>query len=332
MALFKKHINLVSENNTGFGVNSENSGGRFVTIDGKPNVEKRGMSVFERYSWYHTMLSLPRWKFFLFIFLVYVLINLFFAVVYFTLGVEHLGGINKGTSFHNFIESFFFSAQTFTTVGYGRINPVGYTASSIAAFEAFLGLLAFALATGLLYGRFSKPKAYLKFSGNALIAPFKDSIAIMFRMVPFKNNLLTEVEVKVTLAMRINENGKLINKFFNLPLEISKLSSLSLSWTIVHPIDNNSPLYGFTENDFKINYLELIAIVRGFDEDYSNTVVTRSSYSNSEIIYGAKFNMMYHADIGKKKTILELDKLNDFEKAVLPIVPVISSATEKVLS
>ena len=122
MALFKKNINLVSENNTGFGVNSENSGGRFVTIDGKPNVEKRGMSVFERYSWYHTMLSLPRWKFFLFIFLVYVLINLFFAVVYFTLGVEHLGGINKGTSFHNFIESFFFSAQTFTTVGYGRIN------------------------------------------------------------------------------------------------------------------------------------------------------------------------------------------------------------------
>ncbi len=317
MAIFKRYNKIASDIATGFGVNSENSGGRFVNRDGKPNVEKRGIPLMNRYSWYHSMLSLPRWKFFLFIFLVYIIVNLLFALIYNTIGVDHLGGIEKGTFFHNFIESFFFSAQTFTTVGYGRINPVGYLTSSIAAFEAFLGLLAFALATGLLFGRFAKPKAYLKFSTNAVIAPFKDSTALMFRLVPFKNNHLSEAEVKVSMAMRIEEDDRLTNKFFNLPLEISKINTLSLSWTVVHPIDDRSPLYGFTENDYKNHYIEIITFFKAFDEDYSNTVVARTSYSNSEIIYGAKFKIMYHPDVSKKKTILQLDKLNEIENVIL---------------
>ncbi len=87
------------------------------------------------------------------------------------IGVDHLGGMVTSSTIEKFGEAFFFSCQTFTAVGYGRINPVGFTASAVAAFEALIGLLSFALATGLLYGRFARPKAYLRFSENAVLAP-----------------------------------------------------------------------------------------------------------------------------------------------------------------
>ena len=224
-----------------------------------------------------------------------------------------------------FLKLFFFSLQTYTTVGYGRINPVGYLTSSIAAFEAFLGLMTFALATGLLYARFSKPNAYLKFSDIAVIAPYKDISALMLRFVPYRNNYLTDAEVKVSLVMKSEENGSLTNRFFNLTLELSKINALSLSWTIVHPIDENSPLYGFTEDDYKNTFLEVMVFVKAFDEAYSNTVVARTSYTNNEIVYGAKYKIMYHPDESSKQTILELDKLNEIEKKELPLLPVVTT-------
>ena len=180
------------EINTGFGINANNYGGRFINKNGRANIEKKGISFLEKISWYHTMLLLPRWKFFLIIVLFYVCINLIFATIYLLIGVQSLGEIPSPSTLTNFAESFFFSTQTFTTVGYGRISPIGFLSSSIAAFEALLGLLSFALATGLLYGRFSKPVAYLRFSHNALIAPYRETNALMFRLVPFKNTNLVD--------------------------------------------------------------------------------------------------------------------------------------------
>jgi inward rectifier potassium channel len=324
MALLKRFNTKVKPlDDTGFGANGRDSGGRFVNRDGRPNVLKRGIPVLERYSWFHSMLSIPRWKFLLFIFLIFIVVNLVFAGIYFLIGIEHLGGIEKGSAGHNFLEAFFFSLQTYTTVGYGRINPVGYLTSSIAAFQAFLGLMTFALATGLMYARFSKPNAYLKFSDIAVIAPYKEGIALMFRFAPYKNNNLTDAEVKVSLAMRPEENGKLTNRFFNLALEISRINALALSWTIVHPIDENSPIYGMTKEDIKNTFMELMVFVRAFDEDYSNTVVARTSYTNSEMIYGARFKIMYHPDENSNKTILQINKLNEVEKMDLPPAPAV---------
>lgn len=312
-------------NDTGFGVNSNDSSGRFVNREGFPNVKKRGIPFYQRYSWFHTMLTIPIWKFLVFTLFSFITVNLIFASLYIMVGIEHLGGIEKTTPEQNFLDAFFFSLQTYTTVGYGRINPVGYLTSSIAAFEAFLGLMTFALATGLLYARFSKPNAYLKFSDNAVIAPYKDITALMFRFVPYRNNYLTDAEVKVSLAMKPEENGALTNKFFNLKLELSKINSLSLSWTVVHPIDESSPLYGFSEDDIKNTFMEVMAFVKAFDEAYSNTVVARTSYTNDEIIYGAKFKVMYHPDEKSKQTILDIDQLNRIEKRELPPLPVITS-------
>jgi len=266
---------------------------------------------------------MPSAKFLLLLLVAYIIVNLFFAGIYYMIGVDHLAGVKQGSAIKNFSEVFFFSAQTFTTVGYGRISPVGFAASAVSTFEAFLGLLSFAIATGLFYGRFSRPRAFLSFSHNAIVAPYKNGTALMFRMAPYKNNLLSEAEVKVNLAMQLEENGKMVNRFFNLDLEISKINALALSWTIVHPINEKSPLYNFNYTDMVNAKIEALVFVKAFDEVFSNTVVQRFSYIASEVIWGAKFKMMYHADEKKGATVLDLNKLNDHEKIEL-LSPVIT--------
>ena len=327
MALLRRLRNLQSEINTGFGTNSSSTGGRFVNRDGRPNVIKKGVGILYRYSWYHTMLGMKRGKFLFLLFLCYITINLVFAGIYYLIGINHLAGVHSGSSFKNFTEVFFFSAQTFTTVGYGRISPVGFMASAVSTFEAFLGLLSFAIATGLFYGRFSRPRAFLRFSENALIAPFKEGTAFMFRMAPYKNNNLSEVEVKLTLAITNEKNGKLTDEFFNLNLEFSKINGLSLSWTIVHPIDDKSPFYGLSKEDIAGTDMEIMVYIKAFDEVFSNNVVTRTSYISSEIVWGAKFKMMYYPSDDKNKTILELNKINDFDLVTMP-EPAITTAAD----
>ena len=319
MALLNKlNQKITSQINTGFGVNADNYGGRFVKKDGNSNIEKRGLGLFERISWFHSMLTIKRWQFLVVIFFVFVSINLFFAIIYYIIGIDHLGGVVASSKVRNFAEAFFFSCQTFTTVGYGRVNPLGMLTSSIAAFEALIGLLSFALATGLLYGRFAKPKAFLRFSENALIAPYKDMTALMFRVAPYKNTNLIDAEVKVMLGLTVKENGKISNQFFQLPLEFNTVNSLNLSWTIVHPINEDSPLYDYTQEDFNRERGEIVVYLKAFDDMFSNTVVASTSYIFKEIVYGAKFNMMYKRSQDNSKTTSYLDKLNSFSSTTLP--------------
>lgn len=189
--------------------------------------------------------------------------------------------------------------------------------SFVAAVEALFGLLSFAIATGLFYGRFSKPKAHIKFSENALIAPYKDGTALMLRLVPFKNTNLSDGEVKITLGMKIDVNGVLTNTFYNLDLELSKINALNLSWTLVHPINENSPLFGLTKEDFQKIEGEVLVFLKVFDDMYSATVVKRTSYSFKEIIFGAKFSPMFYRSDNQNKTVLHIDKLNSYEKIKL---------------
>ncbi len=310
--LRRLNTKATTQNNTGFGVNTTDYGGRFVNKNGQANIQKGGINFFERISWYHTMLAMPRWKFLLAIFLFFFAANFIFACIYYLIGVEHLSGMTTISELEKFGEAFFFSAQTFTTVGYGRISPSGFITSAVAAIEALLGLLTFALATGLLYGRFSKPTAYLKFSENALITPYKNITALMLRIAPFKNTTLTDAEAKITLGMPVEENGKISNKFFSLNLEFEKINLLTLSWTIVHPINEESPFYNFTEEDFKNVQGEILVFVKAFDDMFSNTVVARSSYTFKEIVYGGKFLPMYHRNSTANTTELDLKKLNSF--------------------
>jgi inward rectifier potassium channel len=317
--LHKLNTKAKTELNTGFGSNASDYGGRFVNKDGQPNIRKKGVSFFERTSWYHSMLALPGWKFILLIFSFYIIVNFFFAGIYYIAGVEHLKGINGDTNLQKFGEAFFFSIQTFTTVGYGHVSPSGFLVSAIAAIEALTGLLSLALATGLFYGRFSKPVAYLKFSGNAVIAPYKDITALMIRIAPFKNTTLTDAEAKLTLGMSVEENGKTVNKFFPMELEFAKANALTLNWTIVHPITEDSPFYGFSKEDFENTTGEILVFIKAFDDMFSNTVVARSSYTFKEIVYGAKFLPMYYRNTESNATILDLEKLNSFTSADIAV-------------
>ena len=316
MALLRKiNSKAKTEINTGFGSNAGDYGGRFVNKDGNPNIQIQGVTFLSRISWYHTMLALPRWKFLLIIFSFYILINFIFATIYYVIGVEHLNGIDSATEIGKFGAAYFFSAQTFTTVGYGHISPSGFITSALAAGEALVGLLSFAIATGLFYGRFSKPRAYLRFSENAIIAPYKDITALMLRVAPYKNTTLTDAEAKLTFGMTVEENGKMTNKFFPLELEFSKANALTLNWTIVHPITEDSPFYSFTADDFaKVNG-EILVFIKAFDDMFSNTVVDRSSYTLREVVVGAKFLPMYHRSFTGNKTILDIEKLNSFIEA-----------------
>jgi hypothetical protein len=314
MALLKiLNNNAKTDENSGFGTNANSYGGRFVNKNGTANIEKRGMNLLRRISWYHTMIDMPNWKFMFILFSFYIIINFIFAVLYYAIGIEHLDGIAQSQSvLTQFGQAYFFSAQTFTTVGYGHISPTGFLTSALSAAEALIGLLSFAIATGLFFGRFSKPTAFLKFSHNALISPYKEQKALMIRVVPFKNTNFTDAKAKVTLGMSVEENGTRTNKFYTLDLELDRINALSLSWTLVHAITEESPLYNFTEDDFKKTHGEILVFITTFDDMFSNTVAARTSYTFNEIIYGAKFETMYNRSKDGTKTILYLDKLNQY--------------------
>ncbi|HEY4154531.1 MAG TPA: ion channel, partial [Puia sp.] len=208
-----------------------------------------------------------------------------------------------------FKEMFFFSTETFTTVGYGRVNPVGDAANSVAAMESMLGFLSFAVATGLIYGRFSKPKAFLLFSKNALVSPYRGGKALMFRFATYKDNhTLTNLEIKVNAAMLLEENGARVYKFYDLDLERSRVESLPMNWTIVHPLDEKSPLYEYSADDMKMTDVELYVSVRGFDDVYSNIVQQRTSYRFDEILFNRKFVQMYRESENGRTTIVELHR------------------------
>ena len=319
MALYKQiETEQAKTENTGFGSNASSYGGRFINHDGTPNIEKKGIGFFARVSWFHSMLSISGWRFFLIILFFYIFVNLLFTLVYYFIGVEHLDGLKTSSESEKLMEAFFFSTQTYTTVGYGRISPSGFFMNAVSSFHALIGLLSFAVATGLMYGRFSLPKAFIKFAKNAVIAPYKEGSALMIRLTPYKNTTLTDAETKFTLVIMSDEQGKTSNQFFTLSLELRAINALTLSWTVVHQITQESPLYNFTKEDFSNSKGEIIVFVKAFDDKFSNTVIARTSYTFQEIIYGSKYVPMFYRDNEKDTTILDLDKLSVTEPAKLP--------------
>lgn len=302
---------LKANNDTGFSNKTDTGTNRFVNKDGSYNLRKAGLGIVNRFSIFQFMLTIPRWKFASVILIFYFAMNLAFTSVYLLIGTDQLQGIIGAEPWVKFKEVFFFSTQTFTTVGYGRVNPTGDGINIIASIESLTGLLSLAIATGLIYGRFARPKAYLIFSDHALISPFKDKTALMFRFVNYKDNhSLTNVEVKVNVGLKVQVDGEAVYRYYTLSLERDKVESLPMNWTVVHPIDENSPLNGFTKEDMKTSDVEVFTLIRGFDDVFSDMVQQRSSYTYHEIIFNHKFSRMFKESEDGTTTILELDKLS----------------------
>ncbi len=303
---------------TGFGAGASTQGDRLLNPDGSFNVERTGLNILQSYSPFHQLITMSWVHFNLMIVLVFTLINFAFTLVYYLIGTDELSGLVHAEPMGRFIEVFTFSAQTLTTVGYGRISPLGYAASLISSFEALLGLMSFALVTGLLYGRFSRPHAKLIYSKKAIIAPFQNKTALMFRIANSRSNQLIECEA--TLLFNYLEKETETRRFINLELEYKKVNALSLSWTIVHPIDEKSPFYEMNIDEILDLKGEAILMFKAFDDTYSQHVHTRHSYKVDEIIWGAKFVPMYKRAQNGVSTLLELNKIGEYTQAELPVL------------
>ncbi len=298
--------------NTGFDNTTGNSAGRILNKNGGTNIRKTGLAFPKHISLFHSLLDLSLPRFLVLGFSFFIFINLIFAWIYYSLGIENLGIANAHTPFEKFIEAFFFSAQTITTVGYGKVSPNSISTGCVASIEAFLGVITFAVLTGLIYGRFSKPRAFLVFSKNALIAPYKEGKGLMLRMASYKNNSLTEVEAEVVASMQTEIEGKMVTNYFPIKLETAKVTTLALNWTLVHAITEDSPIFGFTLEDLENNQFEMLVFVKAFDEHFSNIVKQKTSYHYSELVSNAKFDLMFRQSEDKQHTILELDKIDNY--------------------
>jgi inward rectifier potassium channel len=314
MEIRKRKIN--PEDDLGFGPQPVLKNQFLINKDGSPNVKRVGLPFFNTANNYHTLITMSWTKFWLMVISGYAVINVIFALIYMSFGPGGLDGTTGGNSLSNFWNAFFFSAQTISTVGYGHINPRGMGTNSVAALESMLGLLAFALATGLLYGRFSRPSAQIIYSKNILIAPYlENGRGLMFRLANLRRNILIDLEIEIIFSYNEVVSGKPARRFFPLELERKQVSILTMNWTVVHPVDDNSPLAGMTQQQLIDSEAGFAILLRAFDDTFSQTIHSRTAYQAKEIVWGAKFKPVF--DRGADgRIVLDLSKINDHEAVV----------------
>jgi inward rectifier potassium channel len=308
-----------TDNDTGFASQASIQGGRLLNADGTFNVVRRGLPFLSRFNFFHELIMMKWGKFSLIVMLFYVGMNVIYGTLYYTIGVEHLNGTVGNSEVDKFLESFFFSTQTFATVGYGRINPTGIITNALASLEALMGVMSLALVTSLLYSRFSRAQAKIMFSKNMIVAPYQNATALMFRIANAGKDQLIECEAQLMISFVLNENGIDSRKFLNLKLERDKVASMAMSWTIVHPLDDDSPIQNFSPQDFIDGDAEFIFMLKAYDDTYSQHIHSRSSYKYNQMKWGAKFKPMFHKDDAGSATVLEFDKINDFDLVELPL-------------
>lgn len=296
----------------GLGYNSKKNSKGIVNKDGSSNVihVNKKFNLDDLYTFF---IELTWWQFFLFVLLGYTLLNIVFGFVYMAIGIEEITP-SKGNFLDDFLNGFFFSAQTLTTVGYGGIAPQGITANMIAAFEAMIGLLSFSFITGLLYGRFSKAKAAIHFSDNLILRDFKEHRAIMFRLMNSRKTVMIEPEITVTLSVNEkNKDGEYKREFYRLKLERDKIMYLPTVWTIVHEIDKESPLFKYTNKEIEKLEAELYVLIQYHEESFGQKVYQITSYNFSQLKAEVKYKPSFSFD-EEGYMILDHSKLNEVEK------------------
>jgi inward rectifier potassium channel len=246
----------------------------------------------------------------------YLVLNLVFAGLYAAIGMENIKGTEAPTAALHFLNVFFFSAHTLSTVGYGNMWPSGPAANWIAALEALIGLMVFAIGTGLLFGRFSRPSARVGFSERALMAPYIDATSLQCRVVNRRSNNLINLEARILLMTVELVDDRPQRRFTPLELERNQVWFLALTWTIVHPIDEKSPLYGKTAADLERLQAEVMILLSGFDDTFSQIVHTRYSYRYDEIVWGARFAPAFEID-EEGELVIEVNRVSAIEPAPL---------------
>lgn len=300
-------------NDLGFGAKvTQNTKRRLLDRDGSFNVKRRGQSFLASLHLYHALLNMPWWHFHLVIVSGFLGVNALFALLYILAGPEAVGGAVRLPLNQHFAQAFFFSVQTFTSVGYGQLTPNGLTANVIATADAFFGLLSFAFATGLVFARFARPTAKIIFSRVALVAPYREITGFQFRIANERNNQLVDLHIRVLFSRLETVRGRRIRTFDELELERKQVVFFPLHWTIVHPIDEQSPLAQYTETKLRNADAEFLILLTAFDETFSQTVHARSSYKFDEVIWGAKFRSMLDG-VDSGRLSVDLRNLHAFD-------------------
>src|SRR5579884_2436710 len=279
---------------------------RMINKDGSFNVVRRGAGWRDIHPYLH-LINASWTMFFTVIISAYAVVNMMFATVYYLLGPDTLSG--------RFLTSLYFSSHTLTTVGFGNIAPKSDAANLIAAFEAFIGLLGFAIATGLLFGRVSKPSARIGFSERAIIAPYHGGSSLQFRVVNRRPNTLLELEAMVLLsAVNPLAGGGPARTYTALQLEREKVYFFPLTWTVVHPIGPDSPLYGKSAADLEAMQAELLILIKAWDDTFSQTVNQRYSYRWDEIVWNARFAPAFEVS-RDGNMIVRIDRVGYYDPA-----------------
>jgi inward rectifier potassium channel len=282
---------------------------RAIDRDGGFNVRLMGGKLRDVHPYLH-LVTMSWTRFLAIIFTGYVLVNFAFAGIYYWIGAEQLDGAQAPTALGRFMNLFFFSAHTLSTVGYGNISPRGIQANLISALEALIGVLSLAVATGLLFGRVSKPSARIGFSESLVIAPYQDITALEFRIVNRRPNILIDTEARIMLMTVEIVEGVPRRTFKFLKLERDSVLFLATPWTIVHPIDSESPLWGKSAEDLARLQAEVLISIKAYDDTFAQSVQQRYSYRHDEFVWGRRFAPAFF--IGKEgDLVIELNKLGD---------------------
>ena len=270
----------------GFGsVLADESQERLLNRDGSFNIRRRGLVR----SPYHALLVMTWPRFIGLLAAVYVVTNVLFGAGYVLAGPDSIHDLTGTGPGSRFVEGFFFSVQTLSTAGYGQLYPVGLAANILMTAESIVGLLAFALSTGLVFARFSRPTADIVFSQNAVVAPYRGEKAFEFRIVNQRQNEIIELRAKVVFSQREVRNGRAVRRFYDLSLERDRVTFFPASWTIVHPIDKRSPLHGLSPEGCRWADAEFLVLLTGMDDTFSQVVHARTSYKADEVLWNASF-------------------------------------------
>ncbi len=270
----------------GFGsVLADASQERLLNRDGSFNIRRRGLVR----SPYLALLVMTWPRFIGLLAATYLVTNVLFGAGYLLAGPDSIHGLTAPGLGSRFVDSFFFSVETLSTVGYGQLYPVGLAANILMTAEAIVGLLAFALSTGLVFARFSRPSADIVFSRNAVVAPYRGEKAFEFRIVNQRQNEIIELRAKVVFSQREACNGRVVRRFYDLSLERDRVTFFPASWTIVHRIDERSPLHGLSPEGCRWADAEFLVLLTGMDDTFAQVVHARTSYKADEVIWDATF-------------------------------------------
>lgn len=282
-------------NDPGIGTKVDPRGGRIINADGSFNVVRRGAPTPLR-DMFKYLVEISWFKFFVILFSAYVILNIFFTCIYLLVGFENIAGIDPAEG-PVFFQAFFFSIQTFTTVGYGTLAPLGIASQSVAAFEAFVGFLSFSLATGLLYGRFSRPNAKVLFAKNFVYSKFEEGYSFKFKLVNERDTVLQDVQAKViTLFNGPGEDGTIKRSYYRLPITLPQIEFMALSWTLVHKIDEDSPFWNKSKEELLQMKPEILVTITGFDEVYGQRIRANKSYVIEEVVWNKNFDTIFKAN------------------------------------